>query len=503
MKKAVVVLAAFFCLVAGCLTVQTHAVCAATEEVRIADGIFIGNVDVSGMTQREAQAAVDAYLEQVRSKTFVLSKGEDTIEVPASVMDITIDVSSEIEEALAIAHYGNLINRYKETCDLVRKNHVLPMKFHFDKQATALYIYEQGKPLEIEAIDNSVVRKNGSFTYVEGHRGRRVDVVSSVYALEDFLNEGWNGTDTGLTLVMEQIEPRGTREELSMITDVLGSFTTDFSTSAEGRQTNVRNGCSKIDGTLLYPGDLFSVYDTISPFNTANGYAMATAYSSGRVVESVGGGICQVSTTLYNAVIRAELDVTMRYNHSMIVSYVEPSDDAAIASGLKDLQFVNSSEYPVYIEGFCTDEGTITMRIYGVETRPSNRVVSFESEVLSEEGCPTEYLFSEEEPAGYYHVEQGEHKGIVSRLWKVVTVNGVEQSRDIFNKSVYKKSPKIVTIGTAGGSKLWMETVQEAIKTGDDAAVKAAVKNTDIAPVTDTLAEQAVEDGTAVTIENE
>lgn len=112
------------------------------------------------------------------------------------------------------------------------------------------------------------------------------------------------------------------------------------------------NGCRLIDGTLLYPGDEFSTYETVAPFSEANGYYMAGSYLNGKVVDSIGGGICQVSTTLYNAVLLAELDVTMRYNHSMVVSYVDPSADAAIAeSSGKDFKFVNNTDYPIYIEG--------------------------------------------------------------------------------------------------------------------------------------------------------
>ena len=84
------------------------------------------------------------------------------------------------------------------------------------------------------------------------------------------------------------------------------------------------------------------------PFDAENGYALAASYEMGKVVDSYGGGICQVSTTLYVAVLKAELEVTERYSHSMIVHYVDPSMDAAIAEGLKDLKFINNTDAPIY-----------------------------------------------------------------------------------------------------------------------------------------------------------
>lgn len=135
---------------------------------------------------------------------------------------------------------------------------------------------------------------------------------------------------------------------------------------------------------------------------------------------------------MYNAVILAELEITQRSNHSMIVSYVKPSMDAAIAGDYKDLRFVNNQDIPIYIEGY-TEGKNVTFKIYGHDTRPSNRVVTYESEVVSEQDPGTQYVATGD-PAGYMKTAQGKHIGYVARLWKVVTVDGVEESREIFNK---------------------------------------------------------------------
>lgn len=186
------------------------------------------------------------------------------------------------------------------------------------------------------------------------------------------MQNSWDGSANEIELVTNTVQPRGSKEELSKIKDNLGGFSTDFSSSAAGRAANVKNACSLINGSVIYPGEQFSVYEVISPITTDNGYQIAGAYENGQVVDSVGGGVCQVATTLYNAVIRAELEIVQRYNHSMIVSYVKPSDDAAIAGTYKDLKFKNNLDNPVYIEGYCSG-GVITFNVYGVETRPANR----------------------------------------------------------------------------------------------------------------------------------
>ena len=210
------------------------------------------------------------------------------------------------------------------------------------------------------------------------------------------------------------------------------------------------------------------------------------------MVESVGGGVCQVSTTLYNAIIRAELEVVQRFNHSMIVSYVDPSDDAAIAGTYKDFKFKNNLDDPIYIEGYCSG-GIITFNVYGVEMRKEGREVSFHSETVSETEPEIQFNFDGSQPVGYYSVDQSPHKGIVARLWKTVKENGEVVSDEVFNNSNYKASPKIVTVGTAGASDEVLAAMQAAAGSQDESTVRSL--GTDAAAALE-AAQNAAADGT-------
>ena len=267
-------------------------------------------------------------------------------------------------------------------------------------------------------------------------------------------------------------EPKGSAEELAQVTDVLGSFTTSYKTSGSSRSANVANGCSLINGTTLYPGEEFSTYKTVSPFSVANGYYMAGSYVSGKVVDSLGGGICQVSTTLYNAVLLAELEVTDRYNHSMIVGYVDPSADAAIAeSSGKDFKFVNNTDAPIYIEGYTHDK-QITFNIYGKETRAAGHSVRYESEVLETITPPADQIYADAgQPIGYI-VTESAHIGYKARLWKITMENGVEVSREQVNSSTYKMVPRSATVGTATSDPQAYEEIMAAISTANIDHVK-------------------------------
>ena len=329
----------------------------------------------------------------------------------------------------------------------------------------------------MEATDATVTKSGSSFEITPGVTGVKLDVDASVEMVTEFMRSEWDGTEASVDLVCELDQPRGSEEDFAKVKDVLGTFTTSFSSSGANRSKNVSNGVSKINGTILYPGETLSVYELCNPFTEANGYATATAYENGMEVDSVGGGICQVSTTLYNAVLKAELEVVERYNHSMIVGYVKPSMDAAIAGTYKDLKFKNNTDAPIYIEGTVANK-TATFTIYGHETRDTaNRKVTYESEVLETTTAEpsVKYVGDNTKPIGYKAITQKAHTGYKAQLWKIVTVNGVEESRTVINKSTYNAAPAYCTVGTYWADPNATAAVNAAIATQDNATIDATI----------------------------
>lgn len=465
----------------GVMAVGTMSIAGATmakgitlKDGVIADGVTIGSVEVGGMTEDEAKDAVNSYVDGIMDTTFTLSGAKGDIELSAKDMQISSDVDAAVEDAMGVGRTGNLIDRYKEVTDLKKETKAVSMHLGVNKEETAMLIYKKSDKLNIEAIDSTLKVEGKNISFVEGTSGQEVDVVKSVYAINDFLENEWSSDNSTIELVSNEVAPRGTADELKNVKDLLGEFSTNFASSSPSRAQNVRNACSKVDGSIIYPGEEFSVYKAISPITEANGYGIGHAYENGQVVESVGGGVCQVATTLYNAIIRAELDVTMRFNHSMMVAYVSPSDDAAIAGSYKDLRFKNNTDTPVYIQGV-TGGGIITFRVYGLETRPSDRKVSFESETLSTKDADPTFNFSAANDLGYYNVDQSAHRGCVARLWKVVTVGGKQESREIFNNSKYQAVGKTITVGIKGATAEQVSAIKAAAKSGDEGKVKAAI----------------------------
>lgn len=414
----------------------------------ISEGIYIGSVNVSGMTVQEAKEAVEAYVEELKGQTVVFHVMDgNQIEVTAGDMGLRWTNTEAAQDAVALGKKGNIVQRYKALQDLRHENKVFDLSYDFDKESIRQILAERCGEYNTEAKDATLTRVNGTFSVTPGQSGRVVDEEASLDQIYDYMMNEWGFADASVDLVVKVQEPRGSEEELAQVKDVLGTFTTSYSTSGSSRSANVSNGCDLIAGTTLYPGDEFSTYEAVSPFSVDNGYFMAGSYMNGQVVDSLGGGICQVSTTLYNAVLLSELEVTERHNHSMIVTYVDPSADAAIAeSAGKDFRFVNNTEHPIYIDGYCQNKN-ITFTIYGVETRPAGREVIYESKVLSVIHPDHEVIYTDVAmPIGQV-VTQSAHTGYKAELWKVVKENGTEVSREQINSSSYKVTPRTATVG--------------------------------------------------------
>lgn len=462
----------------------------------VKSGITLNGTDISGWSRAQVEAEVENILAQMKDAVVTLKglNDEQTVAVSAGNLGLTWANDTIVDEIISYGNAANIIARYKQEKDLEQSGADFSVEVDFSEDRIRTFIENNCLTWNEEAVEPTMTRTNGSFVYTEGSDGVIINEEDSVSKVYTYLTTEWNGGDTTIELDMEVEEPSTTVEELQALTAVLGTYTTHYSTSNTARAANIQNACAMIDGISLAPGESFSTLDIITPFTEENGYQLAGSYVGNEVVDSFGGGICQVSTTLYNAVIRAELNVTMRYNHSMSVSYVDLSADAAIAesSGM-DFCFTNNTDYTIYIEGYTTSSGYITFNIYGVETRDANRVVTFESETLTT--TPSEGITVKEDASlavGTVEVTSG-YTGYTAQLWKIVTVDGVEESREVFNQSTYNMTPTTVTVGTAGTV---TDELREAMEAEDLDAIRTAAANA--AAATSTSEQDALDELTAL-----
>lgn len=411
-------------------------------------GVTIQGMSVGGMTQEEAKAKVQEYVDQVSQETVTLQVRKKETAFPLSDIGLKCTNMDVVEEAYNLGKTGNVFKRVMEVRELEKKGTDFPLTFSVDKEETKKVVAKKAKKFLAKKKDATIKRVDGKFVITKHVHGIAIDFDANAEKLaEVFDNKDWDHKSVVFPMDYTLDKAKHTKKELSAIKDVLGTYTTSYAGSASGRCANVENGASLINGTVLYPGESFSVYSKVAPFTAANGYHLAGSYSNGQTVQTYGGGICQVSTTLYNAVLRAELNVTERLNHSMTVHYVPLSADAAISGTDKDLKFTNNLDHPIYIQG-TAGGSSITFTIYGKEYRASNRKVEYVSQTLSVRGPSKKVIKDNTMEEGKRVVESNGRTGYTARLWKVVYIDGKETKRTQVNSSSYMSTPSVVRVGT-------------------------------------------------------
>ena len=228
--------------------------------------------------------------------------------------------------------------------------------------------------------------------------------------------------------------------------DVLGTYTTLYDASNENRDNNVNLASEKINGTIIYPGETFSYNQIVGKRTIEAGYKEAGAYAGGKVVQEIGGGICQVSSTLYNAVLYANLEVVERYNHYFETSYVDPGRDATVSWGSLDFQFKNNRDYAIKIEAKARN-GVCEITIKGIKQDNDYEVV-IQPQVTSIIKKTERYENDSSLEEGVTEVEQEGHDGCTSETHKILMQNGVTVSDEIISQDYYHALEKIIKKGT-------------------------------------------------------
>ena len=259
----------------------------------------------------------------------------------------------------------------------------------------------------------------------------------------ELLNE-----DKSATVNITTVAPGVTAETLraKLFNTTLASYSTTYSTSAVNRASNVALAASRINGKVLKPGETFSYNETIGDTTLENGYKVAPIFENGKSSEGVGGGICQVSSTLYSAVLYADLKVAERRNHSLTVAYVPKGQDATVSYGAIDFKFVNNTDYPLKIKA-STGGGTVTVSIIGTK-RDAERTVRLKHEIVTTTQPTVKETQDANMPVNTKKVTSAGKAGYVVDTYKTVTENGEVISSGKITRSTYKMVPTEVTVGT-------------------------------------------------------
>lgn len=417
------------------------------REKRLPKNVYIDEVNVGGKTFREVENFIDDKVRTVENKEVIIkfSYNGDTQIRKFKLKDLGYCTNEyEIKREISAILYNDLnpIEKVKDYVDI--RIHSRKFEFinslQYSKFCYALKVFDDSKlPKPINA---EYKYKNRQIQIIPEKIGYELDIKSLYEELLKKINED----QKEFVLKIKEDNPKITKVILEEqgIKEKISSFTTGFTSYNKPRNTNMRLAAEIIDGTVIAPGGIFSFNKIVGERTRERGFQEAGVFINGNLDTGLGGGICQVSTTLYNAALIADLEIVERSNHSLIVHYVPLSRDAAVSYGHKDFKFKNNSNHYIYIHANIT-ETSITFDLFGTK---GNKWVELKAETLKNIETPIRYIDDSTMRLGKTFVEKAGHGGYESRLVKKVYENGKLIKNEVVSRDRYQASPTIIRRGT-------------------------------------------------------
>lgn len=511
-KKFVVISIIIGILLFMLLTISTVFALLNINNSNIMKGVYINDIDMSGMSQSEAKDKLEALVNEKLAKEISISYEDYNSTINASILEINYDINSAVEEAYSVGRNGNLFSNNFQILSAMLFNNKVNINISLNDETTNTTINDMSAKLPNALVQSSYYIEDENLIITKGKKGNVIDeekfknnikdlyydltstktdieipvkekdpdaididkiheeiykqekdayynkepfeIYPEVYGVDFDIEEAKKILETDneeYTIKLIITKPKVTINDLSEIAfkDVLGTFSTKFDVSNVDRTTNLKLAAKKINGTIIAAGEEFSYNKVVGERTISAGYKEAKVYSNGEVVDGLGGGICQISSTLYNAAVLANLDITQRRNHQFVTSYVPAGRDATVVYGSQDFKFKNSRKYPVKIE-LTINNGIAKATIYGIKENPEYEI-SIQTKTISTIPFSITYKEDNSLAAGAEKVERNGANGLVTETYKIVTNNGSVVSRTLLSKDVYNAMQKIIVRGPADG----------------------------------------------------
>lgn len=507
-KRRKIFLAVIICAVVVLITLLGYGIKTLTYD-KVYNGVYINNVDVSGLTKDELIQRIPEIFDKRLSKSITLKIDNIEHAFESLVLVPALDTEKISDEAFKYGRTQKLLGRFQEINSLKKNPQNVPFIISLDDSQLQKVVDEATKSLDVTAIPNKIDYGTDCLIITKGQAGNGVlfrEVKSAVtdcilndkdvayvdfkyiepeeitydyvmryvvttpveasYTIENHrikyteskpgvsLDKGKlenalkNITSDIVEVPAKITQPKMTSEMLksTILADELGKYSTDYSSSSNDRAYNIKLACEKINGYVLNPGEEFSYNDVVGPRTVERGFRIANVYVGNTVQPGIGGGICQVSSTMYNSVIFADLEITERRNHTLPVTYVPKGRDATVSYGATDFRFKNTTSHPIEIRAIA-EGGINTVIILGTDEHPQ-REIKIET---TQTGTSSPKVIIEKDsnlPLGEIKVESAGTTGSSHVSYKVVYENGKQVSRTHLANSTYRGKDRVEIHGT-------------------------------------------------------
>ncbi|WZL71791.1 VanW family protein [Clostridiaceae bacterium 35-E11] len=411
----------------------------------IYSGVMIENADVGGLSIREARDKIEEHFEGLlKTGKIQFAYGDGRWNIESSDIGYTFDYTKALNEAYEVGRQGNYFERLQQIILLYKAPESIQLLPIYDHGKLDAALYDISKDIDKPGKDATITRKNGKFIITDEKIALKLNINKTKNLLTEALKNYKYQNEVVIELPVETIPPKITSESLSLINDLLGVYVTTFNAGNQSRTHNIILAAREMNGTVLMPGEIFSFNKIVGPRTKDRGYQDAPVIFKGELVEGLGGGVCQASSTLYNAVLLSNLKVVERIKHTIPSSYVPKGQDATVSYGVLDFKFENSSPRPIYVESY-VHKNRMTVKLYG--QRLDNKVVkvhSQENEVIKR---PIEIKYDDQLLQGEERIEQKGRDGYKVTTYKLIYENNVLVKKERISSDYYKPQKQIIVKG--------------------------------------------------------
>lgn len=361
-KKIILISAAIFLLALSILLGGLYSSVSKYNLV-LYPGIWIEDIDVGGKTKEEAKEALTVkHINLMNNNAVKIKVNDKEYKISGAKFDLKCDYDDILDKAYKVGRESNIFEKYSLIKKADKKSFELQHAYNYEVVDEIIKNIE--KENNTEPADASISKgTSGEFVIVQEKYGYKLNSQKLKEEIKAKIDNMEKDNNLLVIASLEKNDPKIKEEALKSINTKISSFTTSFKTSDANRSTNIAVASKAINGKLLMPGEVFSFNDVVGDRTAENGYRMAHVIVNKELVDGIGGGVCQVSTTLYNSALRAGLETVQRFHHSIPSSYVGLGLDATVAYGLLDYKFKNTLAYPIYIETVVKNKN-LTVNVY-------------------------------------------------------------------------------------------------------------------------------------------
>ena len=371
---------------------STVGIAPADKNKKIHKNITIENISVGKLTKEEA---VNMLKKTYPLDNFNINYNNESWTIKPEDIELNFHIEERVDEALNYTRSKSIWNNIKRKGKLnINKPYNIKIKATYNEVKLSKQLEKIYEKVNVEAVDATFyVEPSGEIKRSESKEGRDVDISKLKDDIYNMINKK---KIKDINLPVLTLYPKTSTKQVKSINSILGQFSTSFNDSTS-RGSNIHVAGESTSDVLLMPGETFSYNKKTGARNWVNGYQSAPIIVGGRVVNGEGGGVCQVSTTIYNAALLSGLTIDEVHNHSLPSRYAPRGRDATVSYGYTDLKFTNPYTHPVYIKNI-VGNGAITSKIYGCNLDRERIVIRMEEEYLKDKITVKTYrLYLDEE----------------------------------------------------------------------------------------------------------